>query len=341
MWPVFLSVLYTMTQLLVPFIAGVIFRRAGGVVEQELRSFSRLIVNVTLPIFFFVRVARADLSEVGTFAIMPIAALIHVAMAVGLSFLLARLLQPKSLEVRSATAAVGSFGNTGYLPLSVQELIPFTMPLLAEAVGPTQPSLYIGIYVLIHAPIMWSLGNYLVTGRGTKLGWQAFVPTPVIGIGLGLIASLTGLGELSETSRGIWHHTFQGLDTISRLTVPLVLITLGGVIGGLQLPGRERRSAALRMALVAAVVRLGIMPAAFWLVATQTRILNGMGAAVLWVIFLEFHTPTANNISVMATRAARNQNEIALTLVVSYLAYLVLFPLYLTAFLLWQGYRAV
>ena len=330
-----------MTQLLLPFTAGFIFRRVGGVGDQELRSFSRLIVTITLPIFFFVRVARADVAEVGTFAIMPIAALIHVVLAVGLSFLLARLLQPNSLAVRSATAAVGSFGNAGYLPLSVQELIPFTMPLVAEAVGTTQPPLYIGIYVLIHAPIMWSLGNYLVTGGGTKPGWQAFVPTPVIGIGLGLIASITGLGELAETSRGIWYHALQGLDTISRLTVPLVLITLGGVIGGLQLPGRERRNAAFRMALVAAVVRLGVMPAVFWLIATQTRITGGMSAAVLWVIFLEFHTPTANNISVMATRVARNQNEIALTLVVSYLAYLVLFPFYLTAYLLWQGYRAV
>lgn len=330
-----------MTQLLLPFSAGFIFRRVGSVGDQELRAFSRLIVTITLPIFFFVRVARADVAEVGTFAIVPIAALFHVALAVGLSILLARLFQPDSLAVRSATAAVGGFGNAGYLPLSVHELIPFTMPLVAEAVGTTQPSLYIGIYVLIQSPIMWSLGNYLVTGGGTKLGWQAFVSTPVIGIGLGLIASISGVGEAAETSRGIWYHALQGLDTIARLTAPLVLITLGGVIGGLRLPGRERRNAAFRMALVAAVVRLGIMPAIFWLIATRTGILGGMGAAVLWVIFLEFHTPTANNISIMATRVARNQNEVALTLVVSYLTYLMVFPFYLTAYLLWQGYRVV
>ena len=335
------SVLLTMIQLVIPVLAGVLLRRRGSAGEDVFRAISRVVVAVTLPLYFFVRVARTDVAVILGAGIFPVAAVLAVGIGLSLTWIVVRLTRDE-LAVDRLRIAAGGFGNSGYLPLSVNELLPVTLPVLGSLLNPEQTTLYIGAYVFMQSPLLWSVGNWLVQGGGVRFEARQLVSTPVIGILAGLVASVTGLGHLMATPDTLAFYLTLPLSRLGQATVPLVLLTLGGLIGGLTVPQGHRKRV-LRAGATAVLVRLVLMPGVFWIGLVAT--FGGSGGAtasaaplaVLWVLFLEFHTPTANNLSVMAARAGRGQDEIAATMLMVYGAYTVVFPLYLAGFLIWLG----
>ncbi len=333
------AVLFTMIQLVIPAGIGFFYGRREGSEGAFVRSISRFVASVTLPLYFFVRVSRVDLSALPGAGLFPVAAVLHVALGIAFSWIMTRTTwSDLDVGVQRVRVASGGFGNAGYLPLSIHELLPAALPVFGEVLGGPLPPLYIGAYVFFLSPLLWSVGNWLVQGGTGRLKAGHLISTPVIGIFGGLIASATGLGTLMETQGTLWYYAALALERLSEVTVPLVLVTLGGLIAGIT-PSSDSRRALAAVGTTAAVVRLLALPAAFWAVMLSTDGLARAPIPILWVLFLEFHTPTASNLSVMAGRAGRNHDEVGITMITAYGAYIVLFPIYMTLFLMWIGAR--
>jgi hypothetical protein len=212
------------------------------------------------------------------------------------------------------------------------ELFPLTLPMVAERFGTTAPALYVGSFVLIFSPLLWSVGNYLITAQKGFTLRHAFNP-PLVGIVLGFIGIASGLSVPLLNEELLVHHLYAGVRQIGLTTLPLILFSLGGMIADIDLHPRNR-SAMVRMALGVAVVRFLFLPALFWgAFFLFLRDLPMISATGMWVLFLETHLPPATNLSVMVSRAGINRGYTAFTLLITYLAYVLIFPFFMMLFL--------
>jgi malate permease and related proteins len=91
------------------------------------------------------------------------------------------------------------------------------------------------------------------------------------------------------------------------------------------------------LTLIVSLVRFLVMPVLFFLGIGLLLPRIAISPAQWWVIFLEIHIPPATNLSVMAAQAGMNEDQVAFVILITYLAYLVLFPIYLTLFLSLPG----
>jgi len=328
-----LPVFYVVLQLLVIIAIGYVVRKSGGWADSFFQGLSRLVVRVALPFYFIVRVSGTDFSQLRTIALMPIAALIVVSAGILFSFVLFSLLPFKGSD-RRAGIAMAAFGNSGYMPLSIAEFVPVSIPVIGEMFGTNLAPVLVAAYLIAQSPLLWSVGRALVTtkeGAGSSFRLRYLASPPLIGILIGLALAATGLGRLAAVPTSPVSPVFSALGRVADITLPLALLNLGGLIGGLEV---ERSDWRLLMGVSGGVVlvRFVLIPALFYL-AVLLGLREVVAPAVLFVLFLVTHTPPATNLSLMATESGVNEHHTAVTLLGSYLLYLVLMPAYLTAFL--------
>jgi len=216
------------------------------------------------------------------------------------------------------------------------EIFPITLPIISRLFGTAEPTLYVGVYILVFSPLLWSIGNYLMTGKGKRPGFKELITPPFIGVLLGFFALLTGFGTLAANQKLPFFHIISALRMIASLTLPLILISLGAMIGNLH-TSKEKPSKLLLMAGATTFVRFLIMPAVFYgsyfLFIKNLHLSPGQ----LWVLFLETHIPPASNLSAMANSRGVNIDYSAYTLLVTYGSYMLIFPFYLMLFLRLPG----
>jgi predicted permease len=325
-----LAVFYALLQLLFLSGLGFFLSRLRSWPRELFHGFNRFVVSVALPLSFFTSIARTDAASLRSSWIFPLAALASIAL--GLAFSGAVFGLPGfSPEDRRAGAGLSTFGNSGYLPIALMEILPLSLPALAQRFGFATAPLYIGTYLMVYSPTLWTLGNWLVAGtRRPKLG--ELITPPFVGIVAGL--AILGLGvqrPLLDPALP-FYHVFRALERVGATTVPLVMVALGAMIGELAFEPGTRRGL-LGMAAAVSAVRYLLFPAAF--VAAYYLLLKPLAftPTQVWTLFLLMHLPPATNFSVMASRARRNEAHVSFTLLVTYLVYLVVLPLYLLLFL--------
>jgi predicted permease len=329
-----LAVFYALLQLLSLSGLGFCLSRLRGWPREVFLGFNRFVATVALPASFFTSIARTDPSSLGASWIFPVAAVGVVLVGLALSAPVFALL-PFSREDRRAGIGLSTFGNSGYLPLALMEILPLSLPVLAERLGFASATLYIGTYLMVNSPLLWSLGNWLVAGT-SKPRWSDLVTPPFIGIVAGLAVAAFGLkGPLLDQALPFFH-VFKALERVGAVTVPLIMVALGAMIGELAFEQGQRRKL-LGMAAAVAGVRFMLMPAAF--VGIYFLVLRPLAftASQTWVIFLMMHLPPATNFSVMASQSGRNEAHVSFTLLATYLLYIVALPLYLLLFLRLTG----
>lgn len=325
-----LAVLYALLQLLFLSGLGFFLSRLRGWPRALFHGFNRFVASVALPIYFFTTIARTDPASLRSSWIFPVAAAVMVALGLGLSAPV--FAHPRfSRDDRRAGLGLSTFGNSGYLPLALMEILPLSLPAMSERFGFAIAPLYIGTYLMVYSPLLWTLGNWLVTGTGKpRLG--ELVTPPFVGIVIGLLVLGLGLQPWLFDQALPFYHVFRALERIGATTTPLVMIALGAMIGELAFEPGARRGL-IGMAAAVSVVRFVLFPAAF--VAAYFLVLKPLAFSPtqIWTIFLLMHLPPATNFSVMASRAGRNEAHASFTLLVTYLLYLVALPLYLLLFL--------
>ena len=312
---------------------GFIARRSGKWSETFFAGLNRFVVVVALPLYFAVRLGRTDIAEFREVFPMPIAAVAMVTVGMLTSYGLFALL-PYRGEDRRAGIAMATFGNSGYMPLTIGEILPISVPLVAELFSPGLVPVMVGAYLFVFSPILWSVGNLIITtpeGGRSNLTISKLISPPLVGILIGITISLSGLPALTNDPSLPVFHLFEAIDRLSAITLPLALVSLGALIGGLNVP-RGAFSHYIGLALAVALVRFVLLPGLF-VALYATGLLEWMGPAALFVLFLEMHTPPATNFTLMVGHSGVNTEHTAVTLLVGYVGYLLAMPFYLVLFL--------
>ena len=328
-----LPVSYAVLQLIIVIAVGFIARRFGNWSDQFFGGLSRFVVRVALPLYFVARVGRTDLSSMSTLIPMPVAAVVLVFGALVVSWGLFALLPFRGAN-RRAGIAMATFGNSGYMPLTIGEIVPLAVPVIAERFSANLVPVLVAAFVFVFSPLLWSIGQFIITApeEGShNLSWRKLISPPLIGIIVGIVLSLTGVTRNVDDLASPIAHLFQAIDRLASITLPLALVSLGALIGGLKVP-KGAFSHYLGLALSVGAVRFLILPGAFFALYA-TGVLDPLGSAVIFALFLEMHTPPATNFSLMVGEAGVNTEHTAVTLLVSYVAYLVAMPVYLVLLL--------
>lgn len=328
-------VLSAIVELLVLGGVGYLLQKLARWPEGFFQALSRLVVSVALPVYLFVTTARTSRAELLSGGLFPLAAIVLILVPVGISLGLLWILRFRGAELR-AGAALGGFGNSGYLPLAVIAIVQTTQPQLARLLGGELPSLYVGAYLLAYSPILWSAGNLLLTRSGERLRLRELITPPFIGVATGFLVAVSPVQPLVLDQRLPLYAVYRALGLLGETTFPVVLITLGAMIASIKFREKIGPRVVLMAATVSAI-RILALPGLFFLAYALVLRRANLTPAQVWVLFLESTVPSATNFSVMASRSARNEDETAFTLLVCYLAYLVALPLFLTAFLSLPG----
>ncbi|GEM_PF-979747 len=332
----FIPVFYTLLQLLFLMALGFYLARYRGWDRQFFKPLSRFIVKIALPLYFFVRVSRTDIVDVKRGMLLPLVALILTLLGILISSLIFSFIKIPKTDKRAAIG-LSSFGNSGYIPITLIEIFPLTLPLVTELFNVQVSILYVGTYLLAQSPLLWSVGNFLVSGSGERIKPRDFISAPLLGILAGLLVVVFNIQGPLFNPRLPFLHIYRALERLSQVTLPMIMLSLGSMIANLShfegksLSKKGRELA--RTALTISGIRFVIFPAIF-LIAYFTFLRQYMRDPVmLWVIFLEMHIPPATNLSVMAQQAGVNEDSVSFSLLFTYLAYLILLPLYLMVFL--------
>jgi predicted permease len=325
-----LAVLYALLQLLFLSGLGFFLSRLRSWPRELFHGFNRFVASVALPLSFFTSISRTDPASLRSSWIFPLIALASIILGLAFSAPVFGLLG-FSTDDRRAGTGLSTFGNSGYLPLALMEILPLSLPALSQRFGFSIAPLYIGTYLMVYSPTLWTLGNWLVAGtRKPRIG--ELITPPFVGIVAGLLVLGLGLQQPLLNARLPFYHMFRALERVGATTVPLIMIALGAMIGELAFEPGTRRGL-FGMAAAVSIVRFLLFPAAF--VAAYYLILKPLAftPTQVWTIFLLMHLPPATNFSVMASRAGRNEAHVSFTLLATYLVYLVVLPLFLLLFL--------
>ncbi len=230
--------------------------------------------------------------------------------------------------------ALSCFGNSAIIPLMMIEIFPVTLPLIAERFGTLTPTLYVGIYVLVQNPLLWTLGNFLVSGKGKKPALKELITPPLIGILAGLLVVITGLKSILFQEQLPFYHVYGALYRLGQGAYPMILLCLGSMIANIK--AKEGRKILLKQALTVSSVRFLIMPMLFLCIYFLLLRRLELSQAQIWMLFLEFHVPPATNLSIMASRRP-NESLVSFTILLTYAGYLIILPVFLLIFLSLPG----
>ena len=335
MGSIFISVVHTMLQIMIIMGFGFYLRSRDILPSKFFENVSSFLIKGALPIYLFSKIVETDRNALASSWLFPLAAVFLLAVGLLLSYVVFTLL-PFSGKEKRAGIAMSSFGNSAYIPLTLIEIFPLTMPLIVEKFGTAVPALYVGTYVLVFSPMLWSIGHYLITGK-TDFSLRNFVNPPFISLVLGFSAILLHLHVPLMNDEFFVHHLYLGLRRIGSTTFPLILVVLGAMIADLNLhvEGKWRLSL---MAIGVFTVRFLLMPAFFYIMYfTVLRRLDFLTPVHIWVLFLETHIPPASNLSIMVSEAGVNQGFTAFSLLITYIGFLFIFPLHVVLFLQFIG----
>ena len=183
---------------------------------------------------------------------------------------------------------MSAFGNSAYIPLTLIEIFPVTLPAVADKFGLEIPTLYVGVYLLVLSPLLWSVGNFLVSGSSGKIKLKDFLSAPLIGILAGFTVVFLHLQPVLFNPRLPFFHIYSALDRIAPVTLPLIMISLGSMIATLSYKKGENHSR-IKVTLYVSLIRFLFFPALFFSLYFLLFKKLALSPVQIWVIFLEMH----------------------------------------------------
>lgn len=323
--------IYTFLQIVILIFIGFALSKWFKWPKIFFNHISLFIIDIALPLYFFTSISKTNRENVLQGAIFPPFALLYLFVIFFISYLIYSLFQIKGKEKR-AGVALSAFGNSGYIPLALIEIFPITLPLLVEKYDPKVSTLFIGTYLLVNSPLLWSVGNFLVAGKGKFPKPREFITPPFAGIFAGLLVVIFNLQGFILNKNYPINYIFIAFEKIGSITLPLIMIALGSMIAELKIEKNDKKDLFLNLSL-SSFIRFIISPALYWLLFLFVIKKLNLTSIQNWVIFLEMHIPAATNLSVMANKGGQNENIVSFTLLFSYIAYLILLPIYIFLFI--------
>lgn len=234
-WLSFSSMFTAIMQVfLIAVIAGILVRKK--IVNQDhIKGLSVVTVNVLLPCLIFTKITNnLDPTIFPTWWLVPLSASFMVLTGIGTGALLfiRKLPQKKNL------LPLGGMQNAAYLVLPI-----------GAAVYPNQFdefALYNFLYVLGISPLVWSLGKFLITPKGSenKISYKDFISPPflanVSAILLVLIGTRQYVPEILNNS----------MVMLGDATVPIATFILGATLGSVSLKKMPPMNETIKLLLI-------------------------------------------------------------------------------------------
>jgi predicted permease len=235
---------------------GLLLRRRGWLAQAAEPSLLRICINLLLPALIFDSVlGNAALRRPENLLLPPVIGAVMVAIGYGMAWLAASLAGLTPGRQRRSFAFLAGLQNYSYL----------TIPLSLMLFDPATTGVLFIHNVGVEATL-WTLGLAVLTGESFAGGWRKIFNAPVIA--LLLAVTLNTLGAWVKPPGVVLY--FGGLlvttlHLLGQCAIPLALLLIGGIVADhlaeIRGPGMAR------VISTAVVVRLGLMPVLFLLLA--------------------------------------------------------------------------
>ena len=235
---------------------GLLLRRRDWLSADADASLMRVTINLLLPSLIFDSVlGNAALRRPENLLLPPLAGFGMVAVGIGVARLFARTAGLQTKPEQHTFAFLAGLQNYGYLtiPLCITLFDPGTTGVLfVHNVGPEIA--------------MWTLGIAVLTGSGLAGGWKKIINAPLVALALALALNFLGMAfslpaPLVFTGKII----LTAVHWLGQSAIPLALLLIGAIVADHLAEARGGK--AVRVVVVASLVRLGLMPILFLLLA--------------------------------------------------------------------------
>jgi predicted permease len=239
---------------------GALARRIGWLSEEADRSLLKLGVGLFLPCLIFSVVSdNPALRQTGNLVLPPLVGfgtmVLGLAVAGAVTRLGTRLTGLEgAAQARTFALAVG-FYNYGFIPL----------PLVRRIFDDNT----LGV-LFVHnvgaGLALWTVGVAVLSGARQRRAWRRMLNPPSIAVITGVAFNLLGLTPLARDHAGF---LLTAVEWMGQAAVPILLILVGATMAEqFRSGGRgEGRQGAAKVITWSCLLRLGLLPAAFLLIA--------------------------------------------------------------------------
>ena len=294
---------------------GAVVRRVHWIEGDGETSFIRFAVNVCVPCLIFESVAgNAALQEPANVIVPPL-----VGFGLAWLSLTAGKIVAKSIGLHVGTGlrtfalAVG-INNYGFLPLPIMEAI----------WGPESRGVLLVHNIGVEVAL-WTVGILILSGVSLREGWRRMVSPITITIVAAVACNVTGVAPL------VPQVITTSIHALAQCSIPLGLVMTGVSLASFL--GEPRQLFDVRVTLASTLLRLGLLPVVYLLVAKY----GPFSVELKHVILVQAAMPTAMT-SVILARLYGGHPRTAVQVVFGTTALgLFLIPLWLRAGMAWVG----
>jgi hypothetical protein len=252
----FLTVLTAVLPVFAIMGIGLWLRRRAWLSADADASLMRVTINVLLPSLIFDSVlGNAALRRPENLLLPPLVGFVMIAVGLGVARLFARLAGLQTGPEQRTFAFLAGLQNYAYLTIPLCFMLfdsGTTGVLFVHNVG-TEMAL-------------WTLGVAMLTGNGLAGGWRKILNAPLVALLLALLLNFLGMCFVPPAPVVFVGKMFLTvIHWFGQSAIPLALLLIGAIVADHLNEARGGR--AVRVVAVAALVRLGLLPILFLLLA--------------------------------------------------------------------------
>jgi len=235
---------------------GLLLRRRDWLSADADASLMRVCLNLLLPCLIFDSVlGNAALRQPENLLLPPLVGFGMVAVGIAISRLFARVAGLQTKPEQRTFAFLTGLQNYAYL------VIPLCVSLFDSGTTGVLFVHNVGTEIA-----MWTLGVTVLTGSGLSGGWKKILNAPLAALLLALGLNFLGIiftppGSVAFVGKII----LTAIHWFGQSAIPLALLLIGAIVADHLADARGGR--AVRVVVVASLVRLAIMPILFLLLA--------------------------------------------------------------------------
>lgn len=278
--------------------------------EEGLFALSRLVIEVTLPVFIFYRLVKDFSFQLySDWWIFPLISVGVTIMGLIIGLIFSGFI--KGLQRKLQFLSLIAFQNSGYLPLVLVDSL-----LQGERLNTM--FIYLFLFLLGFNLLLFSFGVYILTfHKDKKFEWKSLFSPPVIATLLGLAA--VGLNLV----RFIPAVILKPLEITGDCTLPLATFVVGGNIAAIHLMKIDKK-----IMSVMVLAKLVILPLlGLWLV-WQFNLSSLLGL----LIVLQSAMPPATNLSVILNHYKKEDLIVSQGIFFGHIASLITVPVFLSLY---------
>ena len=228
---------------------GAVMRRVRWLTAEADASLLKLVVNFLYPCLIFENVlGNAALRQPGNLLLAPLVGFATIALGIYTAYYAGRAIGLTQGEgLRTFAFSTGIY-NYGYIPL----------PLMVALFGGESVGVLLVHNVGSEAAI-WTVGILMLAGLSLRDGWRKLVNAPVFALIAAVAGNTLDLGRfMPAVATNVIHLS-------AACAIPLGLLLIGATL--MEFFGRPRELFDTRVTLASSIMRLGVLPVLFLLLA--------------------------------------------------------------------------